>query len=427
MRYLKMLFKPVTVLILFFTGVLPLAADSPHINKNQTEENFTYTVQPDDTLILLALQYNLNPAEIALRNQLPNPNLIFPGQQLVLPGIPAPLATPTQTPPASEQTHMVQPGETIYSIANLYGIPAGTLITINNIFNPDVIEAGQVLKIPQNTPPTPGPLEPPFASVQLSEPVIIQGRTLIINVSLTEPASLSGIFDGNPLFFHRDGAGQYWAITAIHALLPPGSYPISIIATRPDGAQVTRFETITIIEGPYGSENIQLDESRNALLDADLIAQEQAILGNLWSQVTLQPRWEGPFWYPVAGHEPRITSYFGTRRTYNNSEQLSFHGGTDFGGGVGTPIYAPAAGRVVLAGPLTVRGNAVLIDHGLGVYSGYWHQSQIVVAEGQEVERGDLIGYLGNTGLVTGPHLHWELRLNGIAVNPLQWVRETIP
>jgi murein DD-endopeptidase MepM/ murein hydrolase activator NlpD len=105
----------------------------------------------------------------------------------------------------------------------------------------------------------------------------------------------------------------------------------------------------------------------------------------------------------------------------------SFHTGTDFGGGIGTPIFAPAAGRVVLAEKLTVRGNAVLIDHGLGLFSGYWHQSQLTVAVGQEIRQGDLIGFIGETGLVTGPHLHWEMRLNGIALEPLQWVQQTIP
>ena len=123
----------------------------------------------------------------------------------------------------------------------------------------------------------------------------------------------------------------------------------------------------------------------------------------------------------------RITSNFGTRRSYNGNLTTGFHGGTDFGGDVGTPIYAPAAGTVVLAERLTVRGNAVLIDHGLGLFSGYWHQSQLAVVAGQEVKPGDLIGFIGDTGLVTGPHLHWELRLNGIAVEPLQWVQQTIP
>ena len=89
--------------------------------------------------------------------------------------------------------------------------------------------------------------------------------------------------------------------------------------------------------------------------------------------------------------------------------------------------FAPAAGTVVLANGLNVRGNAVLIDHGMGLFSGYWHQSQIAVQVGDELSAGDLIGYIGDTGLVTGPHLHWEIRLGGIAVEPLQWVQESIP
>jgi murein DD-endopeptidase MepM/ murein hydrolase activator NlpD len=123
----------------------------------------------------------------------------------------------------------------------------------------------------------------------------------------------------------------------------------------------------------------------------------------------------------------RITSTFGTRRSYNNGPATSFHGGTDFGGGVGVPIYAPAPGTVVLAELLTVRGYAVLVDHGLGLFSGYWHNDRLAVSEGQQVETGDLIAYMGSTGLVTGPHLHWEMRLQGIAVEPMQWIEDTIP
>jgi murein DD-endopeptidase MepM/ murein hydrolase activator NlpD len=124
---------------------------------------------------------------------------------------------------------------------------------------------------------------------------------------------------------------------------------------------------------------------------------------------------------------PRITSPFGTRRSYNDGPVSGFHGGTDFGAGTGTPIYAPAAGRVVLAEELIVRGNAVLIDHGIGVFSGYWHQSELAVREGQTVQPGDLIGYVGDTGLVTGAHLHWEMRVGGFAVDPIQWTEMAIP
>ncbi len=428
MAYLRKFFFLSTLLILsFFWITIPAAAAPPQTNPKQ-EDNLVYTVQPGDTLILIALSHNLNMAEVALVNNLSNPNLIFPGQQLILPGIAAPTPSPPDTPlPTGNKTHVVQPGDTVFSIANLYGISVGNLITFNNISNPNLIYVGQALQIPSGLPLTPGPLTPPFAAIELSNATIIQGHTLVIKVALSEPATLSGTFEGSPLFFYGSGTDQRWALIAIHALAKPDIYPITLTATLPDGSEVAQFENISIVEGSYGQENIQVDESRDELLDADLIALERETLVNLWSQVSPRPRWEGPFKYPIAANPPRITSYFGTRRHYNNNPELSFHGGTDFGGGIGAPIYAPAAGVVVLAQPLTVRGNAVLIDHGMGLYSGYWHQNQIAVVEGQELKTGDLIGYLGNTGLVTGPHLHWELRLNGIAVNPVQWVRESIP
>ena len=140
------------------------------------------------------------------------------------------------------------------------------------------------------------------------------------------------------------------------------------------------------------------------MLDPEIIRAEQARMVELWSQVGPRPLWEGVFSLPMTSN--RITSYFGTRRSYNDGPVSGFHGGTDFGAGSGTPIYAPASGRVVLADELAVRGNAVLIDHGVGVFSGYWHQSAPAIEVGQTVERGDLIGYVGDTGLVTGAHLH---------------------
>ena len=94
---------------------------------------------------------------------------------------------------------------------------------------------------------------------------------------------------------------------------------------------------------------------------------------------------------------------------------------------VATPIYAPAPGVVVWAGPLQVRGNTTIIDHGWGVYTGYWHQAGILVQTGEQVETGQEIGSIGSTGLVTGAHLHWELWVSGVQVDPLQWAREVMP
>jgi len=419
-------------LIVLLTNWSQAAMAAPY---RQEEDNFVYTVQPGDTLSLIALKHNLPLADIIVTNKITNPNLIFPGQQLTLPGLPpAPVPATETLPPATaattpgvDQTHTVQPGETLFAIATTYGVSIGAIVLANELPNPDVIQVGQTLLIPGGPLPTPEPLTPPFASIELSEPVIIQGRTLAVKVTLVETATLSGMFEGRPLFFAGNGSTRQWSIIAIHALTEPTDYPIEITATRPDGTTSTVYETVTVINGPYGTEDIQLDDQTSELLDADLIRTEQEKLANLWSQVSFQPRWEGPFRYPVDPSAPRITSTYGTRRSYNGGPATSFHGGTDFGGGEGVPIYAPAAGTVVLAEPLTVRGNAVLIDHGMGLFSGYWHNTQLVVTEGQQVQAGDLISYMGSTGLVTGPHLHWEMRLQGIAVEPLQWVEDTIP
>lgn len=418
--------------LLAITGGGPALAQAPDPPANQ----MVVTVQPGDTLLGIAFAHNLRFTDIILANNLPATGLIFAGQRLVLPGVPLPTPTPPPTPtatptpvpllemPVTDSPHQVQAGETIYDISAVYGVPMGSLALVNNLSNPYRLEAGQSLRIPAGAIPTPAAPTPPFAAVEFSEREVFQGRTLVVKVWLTEPAQLGGWFEGQPLIFNDGAAGEKWAITAIHALLAPNDYPVVITATRPTGEAVTRVESVTVLEGPYGFEDILLDDSRAALLNPELLAAEREKLVNLWSQVTPTARWGGPFWYPAAN--PEVTSYYGTRRTYNSGEEMSFHAGVDFSG-EGTPIYAPAAGIVVLAEPLTVRGNAVLIDHGLGLYSGYWHQSQIVAQVGQTVQPGDLIGYVGGTGLVTGPHLHWELRLNGIAVNPLQWVSEFIP
>jgi murein DD-endopeptidase MepM/ murein hydrolase activator NlpD len=116
------------------------------------------------------------------------------------------------------------------------------------------------------------------------------------------------------------------------------------------------------------------------------------------------------------------TSPYGTRRTYGRSSTISAHEGEDFSAPAGSAVTAPAAGVVVLAEPLFVRGNAVILDHGHGVFTGYWHLQEIDVRPGERVEPGDPLGRVGSTGLSTGAHLHWEMRVNGVAVDPLQWV-----
>jgi len=124
--------------------------------------------------------------------------------------------------------------------------------------------------------------------------------------------------------------------------------------------------------------------------------------------------WRGSFEFPPSSTTESFPSVFGTRRSYNGEGYFKYHNGLDFFGGTGVPILAPAPGRVVFAGPLDVRGNATYIDHGWGIYTGYLHQSEILVDVGQMVEAGEEIGLVGATGRVTGPHLHWEMWVGGV-------------
>ena len=141
----------------------------------------------------------------------------------------------------------------------------------------------------------------------------------------------------------------------------------------------------------------------------------------IWPQVTSERLWQGPFILPAQGE---ISSAFGTIRSYNGGPYDSFHEGLDIANVVGTPIVAPARGRVVLAEPdFLVRGGAIILDHGWGVHTGFWHQSQLLVKVGDMVEQGQIIGRMGAKGMVTGPHVHWDVRIGSTNVSPLEWTQ----
>jgi murein DD-endopeptidase MepM/ murein hydrolase activator NlpD len=163
-------------------------------------------------------------------------------------------------------------------------------------------------------------------------------------------------------------------------------------------------------------------------IDPAVTKPEDAQWQALATPLTTQKLWDGIFESPTP---PEFSdcwpSLFGNRRSYNGSAYDYFHSGLDFCGGVGTEIFAPAAGKVVFAGPLTVRGNATIINHGWGIYSGYMHQSEILIKTGDTVETGQLIGLVGGTGRVTGPHLHWEIWAGGVQVDPMDWLERTFP
>lgn len=401
---------------LLLAWTTPVAAAPP----TQGGQEQVYEVQPGDTLSSIAARFGVTVADLLAVNRLDEPDHITVGQRLI---IPAPgIASDKAGEPATAQVYVVQPGDTLWAIAMRYGVTVDDLMQANGIQNANLLRVGQSLVIP--APGTTTAYPPPFVAVAVGPTPIVQGQTLVVRVVLSQTATLSGEFDGRLVPFVSGERGG-WAVLGIHALQPLGGYQLVLRAKLNDGRLVTASVPLSVQAGPYGSEDIELAPGREALLDPAVVQAEQNRMIAVWSKVSPRPLWTGPFRMPLATNV--VTSQFGTRRSYNQGPVSGFHGGVDFSGETGTPIYAPAAGRVALAEQLTVRGGSVLIDHGLGVYSGYWHQSKLVVEVGQMVEAGQLIGYVGDTGLVSGSHLHWELRVGGIAVDPIQWTKMSIP
>jgi murein DD-endopeptidase MepM/ murein hydrolase activator NlpD len=383
-----------------------------------------YSVQPGDTLAFIARRFDTTTEDLARLNHLANPHMIYVGQRLLLstseadpPGTEAPGPFPAR----SSQVYVVQPGDTMARVAARYGMSVWALAQANQLVNPNVIHTGQRLLIPTDEGSSSLPL--PFIELEIVPAIAVQGRTVQVSVKTDGEVSLSGDFDGYPLVFVGD-AGQYRALIGVPAMAAPGPYPLDLRATIGQlGASL--HSMLYVAEGDFGLQYITLSAEKAGLLDPDLVAQEAQRIREVTAQVSLPGLWQGPFRVPLA-ETPGLSAPFGVRRSYNGGPATSYHAGVDYSAGGGEPVYCPARGRIVLAEPLLVRGNAVIVDHGRGVMSGYWHLSQINVTAGQAVEQGEVLGLVGSTGLSTGAHLHWEIQVMGVPVDPLQWVREHV-
>ena len=197
----------------------------------------------------------------------------------------------------------------------------------------------------------------------------------------------------------------------------PGMRTVSVEAVTGAGDRILARATVKVIRVSFGRRRLMLDPRTLALLDPKLIELERRKVQRALSVLQPVQLWRGPFGRPVSS---RVTSGYGVLSIYQG-RVWGFHRGVDFGAEVGTPVRAANDGIVRLAETLPVSGNAVLVDHGLGVVTSYLHLSEILVRPGQQVRNGEVIGRVGSTGLATGPHLHWGLRVNGVHVNPLPW------
>ncbi|MBL7666010.1 MAG: M23 family metallopeptidase [Bacteriovoracaceae bacterium] len=152
------------------------------------------------------------------------------------------------------------------------------------------------------------------------------------------------------------------------------------------------------------------------------IEREQTLLGKVYATSSSTLLYDKPFVVPL---DSVVTSPYGVKRIYNNGELAGYHSGIDYRAATGTSLYSANSGKVILAQDLFVTGNTVIIDHGKRLFTIYAHMSKISVTVGQIVKQKQLIGLAGATGRVTGPHLHWGVRLHSTLVDGNTIVSET--
>ncbi len=236
-----------------------------------------------------------------------------------------------------------------------------------------------------------------------------------------EPVAAEGSFAGQPVTLSRASVGRFVGLGAV-PLDSTRELPYSVTLTYASGT--TRSVTVPIRSAPNTiaarrTERLAVAPTFGRApgpVAANRIAAENQLARSIAVQsLGTAPLWTGPFVKPRPG---AVTSGFGTGREFNGAV-TGRHMGTDFRGAVGDPVVAANRGVVALVADFLLAGTAIYIDHGGGLVSGYFHLSRTAVAVGDTVSRGQVIGAVGRSGRVTGPHLHWSMRLGAVPVDPM--------
>ncbi|MDE2967774.1 MAG: M23 family metallopeptidase [Chloroflexota bacterium] len=262
---------------------------------------------------------------------------------------------------------------------------------------------------------------------ELPEPLVYiipspvsQGQTVLVLIEApgAEEASLS--WQGQA-FSLLQSDGRFVGFFGIDANSPAGPQSLGVAVWGPRGEQLLWQETvIEITSVEWTIDNIQIDGPNAALLEPAIRQADESTRLPFQTRLTPQLHWLGVFDPPSDG---QITALYGEQRSFNGGPIEEYHTGIDFGGETGSSVNAANSGIVSWAGRTRRRGNGIIVDHGAGVFTGYYHLSEVLQTAGAVVEQGDLIARMGATGLATGPHLHWEVVVRGITVNPLPWLR----
>jgi murein DD-endopeptidase MepM/ murein hydrolase activator NlpD len=262
-------------------------------------------------------------------------------------------------------------------------------------------------------------------TLHLSAPESSQGSLLLAEVKSAKPLTeIKGDWGGRTVLFWQEGNTTvvHKGLLGVDLEKAPGAYELKVTGQTTGDEKIACSATIEVRAGRFATEKLTVgkqfvEPSAEQIKRAD---EERQKLRDIFDQVTPQRLWDGMFRIPLDG--ATTGSNFGRRRILNGNPG-SPHGGADFPAVTGTPVHAAQRGRVVLAEELFFSGNTVVIDHGLGIYTFYGHLSEIDVKVGDELETSAVLGKVGATGRVTGPHLHWGLTVERARVNPVLIVK----
>lgn len=454
--------------------LLSLTLYSPAIAQDGGQDEPYYIVQEGDSLWEIAARFGISVEELQQANNISDAGQVVIGARLIIPGL--------SGVSGKLDTVALAYGETLSSLSRRYGVSESTLARLNRQVSPSELYAGETLIVPikedqstsvteraslssgqsllelavqhnedvwslasmNNLPGTwsglpmdvlqiPGTsqesklsgLPVAITKVEVDPLQLVQGGTTVIKVYAPPGITMRGLLDDRTLNFFPQEYG-YVALQGVHALMSPGLYPLALEGELPDGDHFAFSQNVLVQDANFPSDpSLEVDP---ATVDPAVTKPESELWTSLGVPVTPEKMWDGLFASPVPTDFKNCwTSLFGTRRSYNGGPYDSFHSGLDFCGQVGTELYAVAPGKVVYTNTLIVRGGVVVIDHGWGVYTAYDHLSEILVQPGEMVQLGQLIALGGATGRTTGPHLHWEVWVGGVQVNPVDWLQRSFP
>lgn len=462
---MKNKFRLLTLIIVFLFNASFLPGNRSDIVVAEDEENPTYIVQPGDSLAGIALRFGVDIDQLIAVNNISDPNALAIGTELILPGLEGISGVLTTinlgvgenlrslsiranvTPEVLMRINKLSSPAELYHAANII-IPVldevdeatsaiGIITSSSTLLEEAVKQNSNVWKITQENQqqhswgflpnqvifektsnPPQAVISPTISEIAIRPDDIYQGNILTITITTTGDNVPVGSWNGRELPFHPNGENTFTALQGIGAMHNVGLNELTI-STMSEETKTFSFEQFFLTyETFYPSESITVNP---ITLDPVTQSAEDELIAEVVSEITEEKYWNQPF-LCVVDQPTCVRSWFGTNRNYNNGTYFSFHSGIDYGICATLNIYAPADGVVVFTDSLTIRGNATYIDHGYGVFSAFFHQSEIWVEPGDFVKAGDIIGQIGTTGRSTGGHLHYDLIINGDQVDPLQWL-----